>query len=118
MNKMIFAIFWPPLLLALVSLLVTIIFGWLIPVFLQDIAFLEQMLDLSRLTSKPVAAGILFLSIVWIFYQMHELWQWQKGKRPTCHKCGGLVKEKQGKSGSYYQCYGCKSKRDVANQPQ
>lgn len=102
-----------PMILIFVAVFIALFLGYYIPSQFSDSLIFSKLADKASSVAPVVFIGILSLGILWAFFQTFILCRWYQGKSEACYNCGGPIKQKIGRYGAYFQCYGCGKRRKV-----
>ena len=95
-----------PLLLLAGAAILALLLPWFADQ-LQTSAIVSQASLTVRNWTPYVIGAFLAASVITAAVQGWELWQWRRGDREICHRCGGMVEHKSGRYGPYWRCLAC-----------
>lgn len=105
-----------PITLTAMAAVAWVLFAWVLPSFMDDHVLAVSLAAAFRETIAPILSLFLLLCAgVSALHQVYELWQWERGNRPSCYSCGGPVTILSGRFGPYIRCQICGRKRSGAD---
>jgi TRAP-type C4-dicarboxylate transport system permease small subunit len=110
------------MLVRLYALPILLVFGALIALIVHN----NFQVNTAQLNALSVVNNLIYTGSWWasmvllasfcitFLYSSFRLWQWDKGEdAETCHVCGGMAIDKNGKYGPYYKCLACGTNRSM-----
>ncbi len=113
LDRMLLRLFGLPLLLLVMAPVALWFLGWFIPSQFHASPILNGLGQQVVGLALPACWALVGLATVVAIYQSARLWLWSSGKTDSCHNCGGMVSDRNGRYGPYVHCLACGKNRSL-----
>jgi hypothetical protein len=104
-----------PLMLAVAAVLALWVLGLVLPDLFADSPYLAALGLQVQGLALPACWVLVAAATVAAGWQTVRLWLWTQGKTDSCHNCGGMVQDRDGRRGRgpYVHCLACGTNRPL-----